>query len=227
MRSEPLRKSQENTMKYRTPFVKLTLATSLLVILLCTATGQQPPGSAPAMSNIDQRFYAALAEAAVRAGLETTKKSGGGGGGAFAEVRSEGGILVGFDVWQGNWAGHRIIRGIRPIFQTAIGRVRGKSHGYAPGKPATTVEAKEGYAVAALHARGGQRLDGFQVLFWKVRTSTARLDADGAYKSDWIGGQGGGKTKHPLSSDGRPVLGIFGASGADVDRMGLIYADPK
>ena len=72
-----------------------------------------------------------------------------------------------------------------------------------------------------LHTR--DRLDGFQLLFWKIRPSMGRLDAEGTYKSDWIGGGGGGKARNALSSDGRAVLGIYGASGADMDRLGLIY----
>jgi hypothetical protein len=116
-----------------------------------------------------------------------------------------------------------LIRGLRPIFQTANGRIRGSSHGYTPDQPGKIVEAKEGYAVAALEIRGGERLDGFQLLFWKIRPSMGRLDAEGAYKSDWVGGHGGGKARNALSSDGRAVLGIYGASGADMDRLGLIY----
>jgi hypothetical protein len=156
-----------------------------------------------------------------------TKKSGGHGGGNFAEARPEGGLLVGFEVWKGDWSGHMIIRGIRPIFQLATGRVKGESHGTTHGLPHLTVEAKDGYAVAGLEPRGGDRLDGFQVLYWKIQPSMQRLDAECAYKSDWVGGGGGGKSKHPLSSDARPVIGIFGASGADMDRLGLIYADSK
>jgi hypothetical protein len=212
-------------MNYRRRLAILTL-TAIVIVLQCAA-GQQAQPTVAALSNIDLRFFSQLKEAAARTDLEKTKKSGGGGGGSFAEVLPDGGIVVGFDVWQGSWAGHRIIRGVRPIFQTAIGRVRGKSHGNTPGKPSVTVEANEGYAVAALEAKGGERLDGFQVLFWKIRPTMMRLDADGAYKSEWIGGEGGGKAKHPLSSDGRPVLGISGASGADIDRLGLIYAGPK
>jgi len=189
------------------------------------APGPQTNPPPRVLSNIEKRFYAALAEAAARSDREETKKSGGHGGGEFTEVRPEGGLLVGFEVWRGNYAGHLVIRGIRPIFQTAAGRLKGKGHGNVKGEPGVTVEAKEGYAVAAIEARGGDRLDGFEVLFWKIPPSMWRLNAEGSYKSEWIGGKGGGKSRHPLGSNGQPVLGIFGASGAEVDRMGLIYAE--
>jgi hypothetical protein len=184
---------------------------------------QQPPAQPPSSPTIDERFYTALARGAASTDLEKTKKSGGSGGGAFAEVRPEGAYLVGFDVWEGDWSGHRIIRGMRAIFQTATGRIRGSGHGHTSGHPSKVVEANEGYAVAAMEVRGGDRLDGFQLLFWKIRPAMWRLDADASYRSDWIGGSGGGKARNALSSDGRPVLGIFGASGSDMDRLGLIY----
>jgi len=184
------------------------------------AFAQQPaPGDA-----IHQRFYAALAAAAKSAVPEKTKRVGGHGGGNFIDTLEDGAILVGFEIWQGDYSGHRIIRGIRPIFQTASGRVPGGLHGHADGA-STKVEAKEGYAVAAIEARGGDRLDGIQVLFWKIRASDVSLEAEGSYKSDWIGGKGGGKALHPLSSNGNPVIGIAGASGDDVDRVGLVYCE--
>jgi hypothetical protein len=195
------------------------LLNAICVASISSAAFAQQPSPRNAIS---QRFYAALAAAAKSAVPEKTKRVGGPGGGSFIDVLEEGAILVGFEVWQGDYSGHRIIRGIRPIFQTASGRVPGSLHGEEDGAP-TKVEAKEGYAVAAIEARGGDRLDGIQVLFWKIRPSGVSLEAEGSYKSDWIGGKGGGKALHPLSSNGNPVIGIFGASGNDVDRVGLVY----
>src|SRR5712671_4132171 len=96
------------------PFISFAIAVfSIAPLALAQSGNPQDPGRpAPAMSDIDQRFYAALADAAAYAELESTRKTGGHGGGSFTEIRPEGGILVGFDVWPGNWAGHRIIRGL-------------------------------------------------------------------------------------------------------------------
>lgn len=217
----------QKAMKTRS-FETSILIISSLVAWISTVGAQQPAAPvAPALSSIDQRFYASLKEAASRTDLELTKKSGGHGGGAFAEVRPEGGILVGLELWQGDYFGHLVIRGVRAIYQTATGRVRGAGHGNIHGEPAARIEAKDGYAIAAIEPRGGDRLDGLQALIWKIHPTTSRLDAEGAYKSDWVGGHGGGKKRHPLSSDGRPVLGITVASGDQVDRLGLIYVEPK
>lgn len=199
-------------------FPRIWLAGICLAVISGTAMSQQPsPGDA-----IQKRFYAALAEAAGKANTENTRKVGGKGGGDFIEVMPEGAILVGFEAWKGDYYGHLIIRGIRPIFQTAHGRVQGKRHGSDYGIP-MRVEAKEGYAVAAIEARGGDRLDGFQVLYWKIHPVDATLDAEGSYKSEWVGGGGGRKARHPLTSNGNAVIGISGASGDDVDRLGLVY----
>jgi len=183
-----------------------------------------PVASAQSENSIEQRFYAALAKAADNAAPKETKKVGGGGGGNFIDVPNGGGILVGFKVWQGDYSGHRIIRGIQPIYQTATGRVPGDLHGEKNGAP-TTIEAKDGYAVAAIEARGGDRLDGLEVLFWKIHAVDVSLDAEGSYKSEWIGGKGGSKSRHPLTGNGSPVIGISGASGSDVDRVSLIYCE--
>jgi hypothetical protein len=201
-------------------FLRTSVAMACLASISGAAFSQQPTTG----NTIEQRFYAALAEASRSAGSEKTKKVGGKGGGNFIDVQSEGAILVGFEIWQGDYSGHRIIRGIRPIFQTANGRVSGAVHGVENGD-STKVEAKDGYAVAAIEARGGDRLDSIQALFWKIRAADVSLEAEGAYKSDWIGGKGGSKSLHPLTSHGNPVIGISGASGDDVDRVGLVYCE--
>jgi len=195
------------------------LKTVVLMVGVASLSGaafaQLPSQGVP----LGDRFYAALAAAADKA---DTKNVGGQGGSNFLDVPKEGGILVGFEVWLSDPGTHLIIQGIRPIFQTAHGRVEGAMHGRVNGSPIKT-EAKDGYAVAAIEARGSNRLDGLQVLYWRIHPFDVGLDADGAYKSEWIGGEGGKKAPHPLSSNGNPVIGIAGASGNAVDRVGLVY----
>lgn len=198
------------------------LKTVIMAALSCAAFGQEAVPSRP-LSKIDREFYSTLATDAREVVPEQTRKVGAMGGDAFAEVYPDGGLLVGFDVWLGDYGSHRIIGGIRPVFETAGGRARGQSHGTTNGNPDVVIEAKEGYAVAGLDARGGDRLDGFKVLFWKIHELDVSMDAEGSYQSAWVGGQGGSKP-HPLSSNGQPVLGISGGSGVAVDRLGLIYA---
>ena len=200
------------------PTLKMLLAAACFAAIAGPAFAQDPaPESA-----ISARFYTTLADAAKSAVPHKTKRVGGGGGGKFIDLLEDGAILVGFDVWKGDYAGNEIIRGIRPIFQTATGRFPGGLHGEKVGH-AITVEAKDGYALAAIDARAGDQLDSIRVLFWKIDFADVRLEAEGSYRSDWIGGRGGHKSLHPLTSNGNPVIGILGASGTGVDRMGLIY----
>ena len=202
----------------------MKLTASAMALLSYAAFGQQPTSPAP-LSKEDQHFYSTLAaDARDAVSVQTTRNVGAMGGDAFDEVRPEGGILVGFDVWLADYGFNRVIGGLRAIFETANGRIRGDSHGTTLGKPNFVIEAKPGYAVVALEARGGDRLDGFKALFWKIHEFDVSMDAEGSYQSDWVGGQGGGKARHPLSSNGSPVLGISGRSGTQIDRLGLIYA---
>ena len=180
------------------------------------------PRLGSAQTSPDAKFYSTLAGESTPDQVEHTGKAGQGVGAPF-EDRCPGGILVGFDVWYGNltYGPHTVVDGVCPIFQTATGIVRGKKHGSTRGEPTAVIQAKEGYAVATIEARGGDRLDGFKLVFWKINVFDASLDAEGSYESSWVGGNGGGR---PLSvnSDGRPVVGIFGANGFEIDYLGLV-----
>jgi hypothetical protein len=85
----------------------------------------------------------------------------------------------------------------------------------------TTIQAKKGYAVAGIVEKCGALVDGFKVIFMRVgRTS---LDPGHSYESDWIGGPGG-DAEQKLGGDGRPVIGICGRCGDDLNSLGLIQA---
>jgi len=79
-----------------------------------------------------------------------TRKIGGGGGGKFIDVGPKA-ILIG-TMFGRALGGHLDPRGVRQSCQNAHGRVHGKRHGVGEGSP-VRVEAKEGYAVAAIEAR--------------------------------------------------------------------------
>jgi hypothetical protein len=204
------------------PPARSFLRISLTVLCLASLRGAAFSQQATPAKGTDERFYAALADAANTSDFVKTKKMGGLSGDKFVDVLPEGALLVGFEVWQGAPRGRMIIRGIRPIFQTAKGRAPGTLHGKEDGE-LTRVEAKDGYAVAAIEARGGARLDGLQVLFWKIHMFDVSLVPEGEYRSEWIGGKGGHPSLHPLGANGKPVIGISGASAEDVDSLGLIY----
>jgi hypothetical protein len=84
-----------------------------------------------------------------------------------------------------------------------------------------TVKAKKGYAVGGLVGKGQVLVDGFKVIF--MRTKEGSLDPHDFYESEWIGGPGGDDARR-LGGDGKPVIGIYGRSGDDLNRLGLIQA---
>ena len=69
-------------MKYK-PLVRYAVVLAGLASIFTDARGQQSQPSAASLSNLDRRFYSALAEAASRTDLEKTK-----GAAVAAEVLS-------------------------------------------------------------------------------------------------------------------------------------------
>ncbi len=145
-----------------------------------------------------------------------TVRQGGGGGGAFDEVGPAGSRLVGFHLVDGG-----AINVLQPMYRGPGGVVAGVSHGGNPGT-AVDVIAKEGYAVGAISVRSGEWIDAMRVVFMRIRGK--RLDPSDSYESPWYGGSGGGETK--LGGDGSPVVGVFGASGDNIDSIGLNLEKP-
>ena len=133
-------------------------------------------------------------------------------------------LLVGFHITTSSTSEKTpVAKSVQPVY-VGPGRTTG-SRVYAKAEGKTiTVEAMKGYAVAGIVGRGGTKVDGFKVIFMRVgRTS---LDRRHSYESDWIGGQGGGEEKK-LGGDGRPVVGIYGKCGDDLNSLGLIQAKSR
>lgn len=200
----------------------ITLVLTLLLTLFAHA---QQTGTAASPATPAARFYAKMAEATQGPDVRRTATVGAPTGVEYAELPPAGGVLVGFDLWKGNFRRFLVVSGIRPIFQTATGRVRGKTYG-SEGGNLTTVEAKDGFAVAGIEVKGGERVDQLRVAFMKINYTGFNLDSVGAYKTEWIGGSGGGREQRLIPNQ-KPVVGIFGGSGRDLDRLGLIYLDLK
>ena len=158
-----------------------------------------------------------------RDGLRRTTIFGGGGGGPFADQCAPGGCLVGLRCTTINWAGHRIIRSIQPLYRVS-GRVQaGAAHGLPNGRIAEVL-AKPGYAVGGLLVRTGHRLDGYAAVF--MRVDGDRLDPSDLYLSAWQGGHGGGGPRL-IGGAGLLIAGICGRKGSDVDAIGLIERAPS
>jgi hypothetical protein len=134
-------------------------------------------------------------------------------------VPESGALLIGFEVTYGSFEGSRVIQTVRPIFQTAGGRVLGTTHG-VPGEAVSRVEAKPGFAVGAVTIKAGAGVDGMSVTFMEIQEEG--LNPNRVYESKWLGGKGGYPPKK-LGSSGAPVVGIFGrvADGPQSPFIGL------
>ncbi|HEV3262239.1 MAG TPA: hypothetical protein VG013_35630, partial [Gemmataceae bacterium] len=137
----------------------------------------------------------------------------------FVEMPSEGALLVGFDVGLGKFVNNDVIQAVRPIFLSAKGEKRGKLYG-KPSARAATLKAKPGYAVGAINVKTGLGVDGFSVTFMQM--DKEGLNPADSYKSDWVGGDGGGP-ETTLSGEGAPVIGLCGKeNGNSCSGLGLV-----
>lgn len=146
----------------------------------------------------------------------------GGDQGSFREIAPAGGLLVGaraghIDAFGGNKVG-----AIWPVYQVG-GEYRIGSRAGKEIEPSVTVLARPGYAVGAINTRAGLLLDGFQLVFMKVKDG--RLDPNDAYQSDWLGDSKGGG-EETVSGDGRLVVGLHGRAGkGEVNALGIVVAE--
>jgi hypothetical protein len=196
------------------PFLALSLAVG--------SSAQQPAPTAPSAQT--QKFFSELAEIAKAKSYGVSEFEGNKGGNEFDDVSPDGGVLVGFDIWQGSDRVKTGISGLCPIFETATGRVRGKQHGGNKGEK-VTIEAKPGYAVAGVEIKAADRVTGVSVYFMKYAPGNPTLSSEGAYNSNFVGEPGKRSKKVFLSQ--KIVLGIHGASGWNLDRLGLLYVAHK
>ena len=143
----------------------------------------------------------------------------GGDRGSFADVGPTGSLLVGVRVSYKLWHGGPKIHSVVPIYRTAGGKqVEGQAYGGVIG-PETTAIARPGYAVGALRTHTGLGVDGFEVVFMKIKGD--RLDPSDSYTSPWLGDPQGGGPQH-VPNDGHLVVGLKGRSGENVKALGLI-----
>lgn len=147
-----------------------------------------------------------------------------GAGQAFHDVGPNSGVLIGFQYTLGtNDEGGTVIESLTPIYVRAIGKVSGITRGTRnPDNPATVLEARPGYAVAGIDAWGGASLEAMRVII--MRYENGVLDPADSYRSKIIGNLGaheGGDMKH-LSTDTRPIVGIYGKASLAINELGLL-----
>ncbi len=170
-----------------------------------------PAASAPAA--LPSPKPAAVAAASAPGGA-----IGGDWGKPFKENRPQC-LLVGFVLTYGEDAGNVVIQSAQAIWSNEGGEFKGHTYGKPRGTP-LVVKARPGYAVGAMEGRGGTKVDNLQITFMKLKMG--QLDPGDAYKSDLLGGKGGLGLK-TLSGGGKPVTGIFGGSGGDLNSLGLSF----
>jgi hypothetical protein len=136
----------------------------------------------------------------------------------------EGGLLVGFDVgfaYKTN-SNNDVICAVRPIFRVDDKEQLGQIHGVDTRRAIKDV-AKPGYAVGAIHAKGGFDLDGFYITYMKI--TGKQLDPNDSYNSIWLGGAEGEGPK-TMGGDGRLVVGMIGRmnnNGRVINAIGLDF----
>ncbi len=152
-------------------------------------------------------------------GLCRTRILGGGGGSAFEDVARDGEVLRGFRYTLSEYAGHRVVGSIQPVFVDAAGARRvGAVHGEPRGE-VQEVLLPDGGILVGIEARGGDRFDGFRLV------SATGFDREGGPLeprfSAWAGGAGDGWGTL-LEVRGAAAVGIAGRAGAQLDALGLV-----
>jgi hypothetical protein len=143
----------------------------------------------------------------------------------FTEAAPAGGVLIGFDVGISTFVNRDIIGTLRPVFRVGRQEILGEIHG-TDSKRTVNVVAKDGYAVGAITVKTGLGIDGFSLTFMKIAGD--KLDPNDSYKSDWIGGMGGGR-QVTQDGGGKPVVGIIGKvtkkTAKNATGIGLIFKE--
>ena len=155
-------------------------------------------------------------------GVKTRRSelAGPGIGNEFYDEAPSGAYLVGFDFGHREFGGKDMIGAVRPIYRLADADKAGADHG-VNFEGATTVKAKEGYAVGGISVRAGLVINGVRVRFMRVKGT--RLDPNDAYWSDFIGWDEGGSVKE-FAGDGAPAVGVHGrADQRHCRALGLIF----
>jgi HEAT repeat protein len=146
---------------------------------------------------------------------------GGGGGGTFDDTPPVPALLTGLRYWESPWGTTVIVKSVQGIYRGEEGLTTGQTYGRPRGNPKELL-AKPGYAVGAIVAKGGARVDGLKVVF--MRVGDKGLQPGDSYESEWVGGHGGGP-ETTLGGDGVPIVGLAGRSGEDLDSIGAVQSE--
>ena len=152
------------------------------------------------------------AQAAATAGqVGRTEIIGGVGYGTeYSDMAPPGGILVGMRVSIakfGNGYRYEAVGSIEPIYRTAAGLVSGQRHGQPIGDT-TEFLAEEGYAVSGLLLHAPHRIEGFRIIFSRIRDDGLGFDPNDGYASEKFLAVPEGSPR--IDTDGKLAVGLWG-----------------
>jgi hypothetical protein len=145
----------------------------------------------------------------------------------YKDLPEEGAVLVGFEFIMTPFRkSPRTVRGIRAIFLTKHGEIKGAQHGAEKGKPTdVNVLARPGYAVGKVTGQ----FDGVAMRRMRIhfeRIDGLKLDDRDAYDSPWFGIYDRSLVKEATIETGDHVpVGIAGRSGWGLDGFKLLFAE--
>ena len=139
----------------------------------------------------------------------------------FRDLGPDNGVLIGLEYTVGTGdGGAKFIESVTPLYVRPAGKAHGTLRGtLKPGNPATVLEARPGFAIAAIEARGTDTLEAFRVTF--MRYENGALDRAERYTGKWIGGESAAPAQS-LRTDTRPIVGIYGKADTAIREFGLI-----
>lgn len=159
----------------------------------------------------DQRVFEHVKAAVAEGRVGHTEIIGGVGYGTeYSDMAPPGGILVGMRVSIGKFGkGYRYeaVGSIEPIYRTPAGLVSGQRHGQLTGET-TEFLAEEGYAVSGLVLHAPHRIEGFRILFSRMRDDGLGFDPTDGYVSEKFLLVPEGSPK--IDTDGKLAVGVSG-----------------
>ena len=159
----------------------------------------------------DQRVFERVQAAVTEGQVGRTGIIGGVGYGTeYSDMAPPGGILVGMRVSVGMFGkGYRYeaVGSIEPIYRTAAGLVSGKRHGQQVGET-TEFLAEDGYGISGLVLHAPHRIEGFRILFSRIRDDGLSFDPSDGYVSEKFLLVPEGSPR--IDTDGKLAVGVSG-----------------
>jgi formylglycine-generating enzyme required for sulfatase activity len=165
-------------------------------------------------------IFSAISQEDAKQDYNRTEPLGRPGDAGFTDIPNPAAMLIGFNVVvekQGRYP-----QSIQPLYKRGNSIVEGKWYGprRADAEPVQLI-AKDGYAVGAISGKVGSWIDSFWLTYMKIKGKT--LDNSDIYESQHVGGTANTK-QIVIDSQGFVVVGVWGKTGAYVDRIGFILS---